>query len=88
MELTHEELEKIYDRAVNALNNCTDYYLFTCAGGDEEWSQDGTYVSFTVHFSSSRNGHDWEETWYINSNGSISGEDNYFNSIEELESIW
>lgn len=87
MELTHKELEKICDRALKALDNCSDYYLFTCAY-DVEWSQDGTYASFTVHFSSSRNGHDWDETWHINSDGSISGENDYFKSIEELESIW
>lgn len=87
MNLTHEELEEICDRALKALDNCSDYYLFTCAG-DVEWSQDGTYASFTVHFSSSRTGHDWNETWHINSDGSISGEDDYFNSIEELESNW
>ena len=87
MELTHEELEEICNRVLKALNNCSDYYLFTCAS-DEEWSQDGTDVSFTVHFSSSRTGHEWRETWHVNSNGSISGENDYFESVEELESIW
>lgn len=85
--LNIDELNNLYNEVIDIVNNCNDYYLFTSAG-DAEWSKDGSYVSFTVDFSSSRTGYNWNETWYVYNNGSISGEDRHYDSIDDLRASW
>lgn len=88
MKLTPEEIEKLYSEVVKVIDNCTDYYTFCSTGSIDYWAPNGGYVSFPVYFSSTRTGCDWTEYWHIYDNGSISSEDDHYDSIKELESNW
>lgn len=82
--MTKEEindlLEKVRDYIMN--HNPHNYYIWYTPSSEEEWSANGSYVTFEVYaYSDQDNGSVWKEEWFVDSDGKIGiyGEETYDN---------
>ena len=85
--LTEKELHELYNKVVEVVDNCLDYYTWYCAGIGEWWNDTG--VTFTCHGHCTKgDGLDWDETWGIDYEGSINANGTTYNSFEEFKNNW
>lgn len=79
------ELEELYDKVVDIINNHSDYHCdWICISNSAEW-YDGC-VEFDVKVCSDQGyGSEWTECWRVYSDGRINRDGEWYNSFEEFE---
>lgn len=88
MELTSKEIEDLYWKVVEVIDDYRDYHT-SYSAGINEWNDDQTYLSFEVKgWSDQGDGAEWTEYWSINNKGQIFGEDILYENFEEFKKEW
>ena len=79
------ELEELYDKVVDIINNHDDYHCgWICISNSVKWYND--CVEFDVKvYSDQRYGSEWTEYWRVYSDGRINRDGEWYNSFEEFE---
>ena len=81
-------LEELYDKVVDVINNHYDYHCdYCCDYSSTYW--DKTYVTFDVHCCSDQgSGYEWTEYWSIYDDGSIYANGVPYTNFEEFKCDW
>jgi hypothetical protein len=87
MKLDSNEMFSLCDKVGKIIEDRGgDYYTFYCAPCDTELSRDGSYVEFIAKGHSTQwEGQDWEDTWSVQNDGSISNEEKTWKNFEEFD---
>lgn len=88
MELSIDELKKIYDKVIERIcqNGWGECYTSICIPVNTEYNSDN--ISFTAIYERDNGEYTikWEVEWYINSDGSIdNSEGEYWKSLEVFD---
>lgn len=88
MKINQKELEEIYKEVAERVDGQADYYTTVCAPVDTEYRDN--CITFKALYSGGRDCTiEWEEIWYINSDGSIgNSEGEHWDNIEEFKSYY
>ena len=86
--LTAEEVQELYEKVTDEVYHHQTYHNWYSYGNDD-WKDDGRYVSFEVYgWSDQGEGAEWTEYWAIDSDGNICTEDGIYKTFEEFYSDW
>jgi hypothetical protein len=89
--MTREEISDLLEKVRSYITNHNhhSYYVWYTPSSEEEWSANGSYVTFEVYaYSDQDDGREWTEDWFVDSDGKIGNGEETYDNYDDFKLNW